>query len=385
VLYGLGTTIGAGIYVLVGEVAGIAGSFTPLAFIGASLLAGVSAGSFAELSARFPLSAGEALYVREGLGSRRLGTLVGLMVVASGAVSAATITNGFAGYLFELWNVAQLPAALALVVFLCAVAAWGIGESVRIAAAITLIEIFGLGLVLWVTRSVWVELPQLGWDLLPADSSAWSGVGVASVLAFYAFLGFEDMVNVAEEVKDPRRAVPRAIAITLGVTMVLYALVAIAAVATVPPAELAASEAPLALVFERGGGGDARILGAIAILAVTNGALIQIIMASRVFYGLGSRGDLPRVLARVHPTRRTPVFATALVGAFVAILAAAFPLRPLAEATSVIALAVFALVNLSLVRLHQKSGSQMVPTWVPIAGATVSLGVLGTRIATALF
>jgi len=382
VLYGLGTTIGAGIYVLAGKIAGIAGSAAPLAFLGASLLAAFTAASFAELSSRFPTSAGEVHYVRAGLGSQGLGTLVGLLVVAAGTVSGATMSQGFAGHLAELWGIPRLPALVGLVLVLTGIAAWGIGESLRIAAAVTLVEIFGLCLVLWVTRGHWSSLPEQLPAMVPTDLAGWGSVGTASLLAFYAFLGFEDMVNIAEEVKQARRRMPVAIAITLVVTSLLYTLIAAAAVLTVAPSELAQSEAPLAMVYSRAGGGDPRVLGAIAILAVVNGALVQIIMAARVLYGMGALGALPARLARVHRRTRTPLLATVVVGFCMVALGVTFPLVRLAEATALITLTVFGLVNLALVRLHWRAptpaGAYHVPRWAPIAGALVSFGVLGS-------
>jgi amino acid transporter len=389
VFYGLGTTIGAGIYVLIGEVAGIAGASAPFAFLGASLLAAATAGSFAELSARYPESAGEARYVREGFRSTRLGTAVGLLVVAAGAVSAAAIANGFAGYTSEIWGVPRVLGMLALIAVLTAIAAWGVVHSVRATALMTLVEIVGLLLVLGATREVWSDLPGRFAELLPGPQlPAWGGIGLASILAFYAYLGFEDMVNVAEEVVDVGRNLPLAIALVLVTTTLLYVLVATAAVLALPADELARSGAPLAALYAAGGG-DPRLLGAIAVVAVVNGALVQIIMASRVLYGLARHGALPAGLARVHPRTRTPVIATFGVGAVIAGLAVAFPIVRLAEGTALLSMIVFALVNLALARLHRRGpappGVPRVPRWVPLLGAGVCLVVLAGRLLLALF
>ena len=256
VLYGLGTTVGAGIYSLIGEVAGVSGYLAPLAFLVASLLAGVTALSFAELSARFPRSAGEAVYVREGLRSDRLAVAVGLMVVATGLVSAATIVNGFIGYFQDLIAVPRAVGVLAIVVILALVAAWGIGQSVTLAAVLTLVEVGGLVLVFWAGRESLVDLPaRLPEFLPPLELSAWTGVLAGAFLAFYAFIGFEDMVNVAEEVKDVGRVLPLAIVITFLVTLLLYLLLAAVSVLAIPPADLAGSPAPLALVYRTATGG----------------------------------------------------------------------------------------------------------------------------------
>ena len=378
VLYGLGTTIGAGIYALLGEVAGSAGMLTPWSFLLACLMASFTALSFAEMSSRFPRSAGESLYVRKGLGLARLATLVGLLVALAGCVSAATIVNGFVGYLAEFRAVPAALAVVLLVLLLGLLAAWGIAESVLAAAALTLIEISGLLLVIHSAGPAFGQLPSRLPELLPGwDLFGWHAILSASLLAFYAFLGFEDMVNVAEEVKQVRRNLPLGIIITLALTALLYGLLALAAVLSVTPEELATSEAPLAMIYQRNTGSASPLISSIALLAIVNGALIQMIMASRVLYGLATQGALPTRLAYLWPRTRTPLISTLLVTVLVLILALAFPLAPLARVTSVITLIIFTLVNLSLWRLKRRApapaGVWTVAPWVPIVGFLVSL------------
>ncbi|UCE87141.1 MAG: amino acid permease [Deltaproteobacteria bacterium] len=385
-LYGLGTTIGAGIYALVGEVAGGAGMYAPVAFLVASALAAASALSFAELSSRYPKSAGEAFYVREAFSRPALATTVGLLVVASGSVSAATIANGFVGYLRELVPVPRALALVLLIGSLGALAAWGIRESARVAGLITLIEVGGLALVAWVARDSFAELPDRLPELLPPpDAAIWSGILGASVLAFYAFLGFEDMVNVAEEVRDVRRVLPLAIVITLVLTTVIYGGIAIVAVLSVPPALLAESEAPLALVIERTTGRAATTVSLVSIVAMVNGALVQVIMASRVIYGLADQGSIPARFGRVSPRTRTPLLATGAVTFAVMALALAFGLEPLARVTSLVTLSIFAIVNLSLLRIKYREppprGSAIVPAWVPVLGFLASAGIIAFELA----
>ena len=386
VLYGLGTTIGAGIYALTGEVVAEAGPFAPLAFLLAAVLAAFTALSFAELSARFPQAAGEALYVTRGLGMPRLGTLVGVLVVAAACVSSATIIHGFSGY---LQTFAQLPAVvviLGLTALLAACAAWGISQSVFIASLITLAELGGLLLILWVARGDLATFPAQ-WQGTPGivEPQTLRGIAGAALLAFYAFLGFEDMVNVAEEVREPERNLPRAILITLGITSIVYVLVAMAAVTVVDPAEMGNNDAPLTLLYERAGGYRPEVISGIALLAIVNGALIQMIMASRVLYGLARRGALPAILGKVHPRRRTPTVATAVVAGLVGTLALTFALERLAAITSTITLGVFTLVNLALWRLKRQApaseGIWQAPAWVPVAGFVVSLGFVSYGVA----
>ncbi len=375
VLYGLGTTFGAGIYALTGVVAGVAGMHAPFSFLLATGLASFTALSFAELSSRFPRAAGEAVYVREGFGLRWLATGVGLLAVTAGIVSASTVVVAFVGYLPELAALSKPAAVLMAVLLLGGLAAWGVKESVVAAGLLTMVEVGGLLLVIGFGLVHIDASPAAIGEIVPSSLSDWRGASVATVLCFFAFLGFEDMVNVAEEVRDVRRTLPRAIVLTLACTSLLYALVSTIAVLVVPPAELAAAPAPLTLVFERCGGAPG-IMGTIAILALLNGALIQTIKSSRILYGLAREGALPAVLGNVNRRTQTPLLATCLVAGAVATLALTFPLAGLAEATASIALVTFALVNLSLVLVKRQQtspdGITEVPCWVPVAGFVAS-------------
>jgi amino acid transporter len=352
VLYGLGTTVGAGIYALVGEIAGVSGYLAPWAFLTAALLAGFTAYSYAQLSARFPRAAGAALYVEEGLRLKRLALLVGMLVVVAGVVSSAALLNGFVGYLQQFIALERAMIILIAGVLLCAVALWGISESVWVAGTISIVEVLGL---VWITilaaqaadvshMDVAVFVPNLAWE-------DWSAVFAGAVLAFYAYIGFEDMVEVAEEVKDVRKNLPRAIMLTLVLSTIIYIGLICSTVLAVGPERLAQSTAPLADVYRHLTGDDPSLISFIGLFAIINGALIQVIMASRVIYGLASRGHLPGVFARVNQRTRTPVPATLSAGAAVVALALTGTLAGLAELTAVTMLCVFALVNFSLCRL----------------------------------
>jgi amino acid transporter len=256
-----------------------------------------------------------------------------------------------------------------------AVAAWGIMESVSFAALMTLVEIAGLMLVIGAGVAAGPDVVSELADAVPAtlEPAVWSGILGAGLLAFFAFIGFEDIVNIAEETHAPERTLPRAIFLTLAITAFLYLAVAVVAIAMVPIDELAAAKAPLALVFERTTGASPAAISAIAIVATLNGVIAQIIMASRVIYGLARQGNLPAALGRVHAWTRSPLLATGLVTALVLVLATAFPLQGLAEATSRMALSVFALVNLSLLSLKRRGvaappGTFIVGAWVPALG-----------------
>lgn len=204
------------------------------------------------------------------------------------------------------------------------------------------------------------------------------GLAAASLLAF---IGFEDIDSLAEETKDPQRTLARAILITLGVSMLLYAVVSAIAVLTIAPAELAHMEAPLAAVFQRTTNLSPLAITLIAIVATLNGVVVQMIMTSRVLYGLANHGRLPRALARINPLTRTPLPATALAVAVALGLALAFPIGALAEWTSRITLAIFIVVCAALVRIKLRgseapSGTFIVPMWVPIVAGLLCLGLL---------
>lgn len=388
--YGLGTIVGAGIYVLVGKVAGIAGMHTPVAFLVAAVAAFLTAFTYAEMSARHPKSAGEPLYVAEGLGVRRISILVGLMIVATGLVSSATIVNGFVGYLHLFADVPGPIAITALVLALGALAFWGIVESAWVATVTTLFEIGGLILVLAVSGESLGSLGQRAGELVPPlEAAAWGSIMLGAFLAFYAFIGFEDMVNVAEEVKDPVRNMPRAIILATVAATTLYILVALVAVLSLPAADLAASDAPLALLYARATGRDPVVIGAVSLFAVVNGALIQIIMAARVLYGMSRQGWIPAAFGTVHQRTRTPLVATLLVTASVLALALAVPLVQLAKATSFVILIVFVLVHAALLNLKRRripppAGAPVCPAWVPVAGILVSLALLAAQLAALL-
>ena len=382
VFYGLGNILGAGIYVLVGKVAGIAGFWAPLSFIVASLIVAASAFTYAELSARYPVSAGESVYIFEGFGVRSLATVVGLLLVVAGCVSAAAIAHGFVGYLNELVPVSSSLGLVLLVCALFSIAAWGILQSVTIAALLTLIEIVGLVLVVWAGRA---HLGSAAESFQLAQNS-FGEVGIVAVfsgafLAFYAYIGFEDMVNIAEEVKQPRRNMPRAIIISLVVSTLIYVTVSLTAVLVVQPSELATSDAPLSLIYSRAGNSDsAFLITVISLFAVVNGALIQIIMSARVLYGLANKGWMPAWLGRVSATTHTPVIATLVVSVAVLLAAVTLPMMDLAQITSALILTIFVLVNLALYRIKRKDpqpdGIRIYPIWVPLLGATVSAGML---------
>lgn len=386
-LYGLGTILGAGIYVLVGKVALYAGLYAPIAFILAATLAALSGYSYAALSSRFPKSAGEAVYIQEAFHIRALSTCVGWMVVLTGIVSAATITNGFVGYLQVFVHITDFWAVTLLLLSMTALAIWGVTESVIVTAITTIMGIIGLLLILVFSLPAFLTLPDHLPALLPpvADGGVWFGILLGAFLAFYAFIGFEDMVNMAEEVKAPETSLPKAILAAIVISSVLYYLIALAAVLQLPMNALTASKAPMADIMAQHSAGAANFISLISLAAVVNGALVQIIMGARVLYGMGNRGLAPRWLATVHATRQTPYVATLIIGGVVWLLATNFHLATLAKITSFIILIVFLLVNLALIRLTSRETmtpdkGMPVKKWVPYVATVMCILFLAAQL-----
>ena len=372
IFYGVGVMVGAGVYVLIGAVAGTAGIYAPVAFMVAGLIAAPTALSYAELSSRHPEAAGEAAYVEASFGRQWLVVLTGLSVVLVGSVSAAAVMRGGIGYLNGLLSVDPTLAAVVIGSALVLVALVGALESLAVAALFTVVEVLGL---MAVTGAGLLAEPSADWTQMSSPSFA--GIGSGAVLAFFAFIGFEDMVNMAEETRDPEKTMPKAIILSLIITSVLYGLVSWAAVRSLGVDALATSEQPLALVWEHSTGTSARFFSLIAVVAALNGILAQMVMAPRVLMGMGRRYRSMRFLAVVNPRFGTPALATILVGAIVVAISVAAPVQVLAEITSFMLLLIFVLINASLVALKRgsESSSFEVPLWVPV------LGVLGSCLA----
>lgn len=386
VLYGVGTMVGGGFYALLGKITGDAGSATPLAFLLSGLLALLSACAFAEMASRHPVSAGEARYVEKGLGWPRIGALVGWLVILTGIVSAAALGVATAGFLRDMFPVLPQPVAIAGVILLLgAIAAWGISQSVAVVALISVIQIAALVYVLGVNVESLAGLPDRWPELVPGTAAGigWLGVFSGAFLAFYAFVGFEDMVNIAEEVKDVRRTLPAAIFISVILTTALYVVVSMAAVLSVPLDRLAEAKTPIAELVS--GRYSETGIWAVSLLTGFNSALVQIVMVARVGYGLADRHQAPRAFGKINRVTRTPVIATAAGTGVVLALALFFPLKTLANLTSGIILVVFALVNLALVRTKRddpdpEGEGPRFPIWLPLTGLAVTVLVLGFKL-----
>jgi len=379
--YGLGTILGAGIYVLIGEVAGKAGMLAPISFLLAAIIAGFTAVSYAELSARMPKSAGEAVYTETAFNKKNLSLIVGILVIFTGVMSSATLARGFSNY-FQLFF--QIPSWLIIigVIFIMGlIACWGIKESASSIMIITIIEVAGLLLIIGIAGSSLLTIPDRLPELIPSlDSALWMGIFLGSFLAFFAFIGFEDMVNVAEEVKNPERNIPWGIFIALGLATLLYMIVALVAVLALPLESIAGNETPLSTIYEQSTGKSPTLISIISLFAIVNGILVQIIMGSRVLYGLGRHGWIPKSFGEVNPKTRTPLLSTLVVILIVLVFALWLPLGTLAQLASFVILIVYALMNLSLVRIKKQTpnpkGVKTYGMWIPVTGFLICTGVV---------
>jgi amino acid transporter len=385
VFYGLGNIFGAGIYVLIGKMAGIAGVYVPISFAVACVVVLFTALSYAELSARYPLSAGEAVYINEGFHKPWLSTAVGLMIAFAGLLSSATILHGFYGYLSSMIHLPESVTTLMLIVMLVTIAIWGIKQSMLFAFVLTLAEVFGLGMVIY-AGLVHIEIDQIHITSLipPLEFSALHAIMLGAFLAFYAFVGFEDMVNIAEEVKEPTKTMPKAILITLVTVTFVYIAVAFVSIFLVPVEVLAQSSAPLSDVYKSATGSDTTILSMIALVAVINGALVQIIMVSRIFYGMSCQGWLPKFLSNVNVKTRTPIASILVTGGLVFSLVTFFDLVTLAQFSSFFIFIVFTLVNFSLILIKRKEpnleGVKVYPIVIPVMAIFLNLTLLTFQI-----
>ena len=393
--YGLGMIIGAGIYVLVGEVAGEAGWGAPLAFLLSALLATVTGLAYAELVGRLPEAAGEVAYAQRAFNRRWLATAVGLAIVVVAVAAAASIASGTAGYFQAVVPDAKgLPdftSGAVLVVLFTAVACTGVREGAWLAAFLTLVEIGGLVFVIVVGADALGDLPQHAGKILSLEPLGLTGVMAGAFVAFFAYLGFENLANMAEETRNPGRTIAIAIVLSIIISALLYGLVSLVAVLAVGPERLAQSAAPLCLVVERAGIPCGNGFALMALTALSNGILVEIMLVARLLYGMARRGLLPRWLAQVNGRTQVPVRGTILAGGAVLVLILGVPFEWLVKATSGVLLAVFAVVNLSLWRLQRTEplaagtpGVVRMPRFLPPTAAALCVTMLVIAVVTAV-
>jgi basic amino acid/polyamine antiporter, APA family len=359
--YGVGMIVGAGVYSVVGAAAGLAGRGVWLSFVVGAAVAFLTALSYAELSTMFPRAGAEYVYARAALPRHRLVPfLLGIVLTLAAAGTAATVSLAFAGYLGAFVPLPAPVVALLLVALLTAINILGLHVSSRVNVVFTLLEVVGLVafIVLGATQ------PEFGQGVGQVETG---GLMAAAALLFFAYLGFEDIVNLAEEAREPTRDVPRAIFVSVGTTTVLYIGVALAAVALIDPRELAASAAPLTTAAAQASPVVAKALGIVALFATANTALIALLAGSRLAFGMVREGDLPAFLGRVRAGASAPWTAALLLGAVAAALVPLGGVAAVASLASFAALVAFVIVNGSLVVLRYREPGRKRPFRVPLS------------------
>ncbi|WP_292518107.1 amino acid permease [Methanoculleus sp.] len=358
-LSGVGIILGAGIYALLGEAAGMAGNAVWLTFTIAATIAAFSALSYAELSSMFPHASAEFEYVSNAFG-RRLAFVVGWLIIFSGVFGAATVSLGFAGYFSDLVGFPVLPSAALIIILLAGVLFSGIKETARVAIALTLIEAAGIVMV------ILIGLPHIGRvDYLEMPQGI-PGLLQASALVFFAYMGFEEMVKLSEETRNPERNIPLALIIALAISILLYVLVSLAAVSVVSWEQLAASRAPFADVASVALGPAAfTLISVIALFATANTALLMMMASSRIIYGMAASLSLPPVLARVHPRTRTPWTAIIAVALASMVFLFAGEIDFVANVTNFTLFVTFIVINASVILLRYRAPGAVRPFRIP--------------------
>ncbi|CAA9889274.1 Amino acid permease-associated protein [Candidatus Methylobacter favarea] len=383
VLYGVGDILGAGIYGLVGKAAGQMGNAVWMAFIVSMIAASFTGLSYASLGSRYPRAGGASYVTHKAFRSNFLAYAVGLAVLASGLTSMATACRVFAGYFSGLFPLFSVPViiigfalSLTIIIFI------GIRETIWANSFLAAIEICGLLFIILMGSSFVGSINYLDATTVqnPAGDLAIPLLLSGAVLTFYSFVGFEDILNVSEEIVEPRRTLPKGLLLSVAVASLIYMSISIVAVSVIPAAELALSKQPLVDVIGKAAPWfPPEAFSLIALMAVSNTALLNYVMGSRLLYGMSSQGLMPKFLAVVHPKRLTPHRAILILLVVLLILALSGDISDLARATSVLLLVCFSLMNLALILLQRKDqvkGRFEVPAFIPAAGLVVCMAML---------
>jgi amino acid transporter len=387
-LYGLGSMLGSGIYGLIGQAAGLAGNAVWLAFLVAMVAALLTALSYASLGSRYPRAGGAAFVTERAFGMPLLSFVVGLAVVASGLTSIATQSQVFAVNLASITGLVVMPIwaiAIGFLLVLTGLVLRGIREAMWVNVACTLIEAAGLLLVITVGIPYWGSVDLLATPDGPGNDVLLVLVFQGAVLTFFAFIGFEDILNVAEECRDPQRTIPIALITAMIVGASIYVAVAITSVSVVPWQELAAAPGPLTEVMRRAAPAiPVVVFAGITLFAVANTALVNYVTSSRMIYGMARQGLLPSALGKIGARARTPYLATLALFLILVPLAFFGSIAELASATVLVLLVVFAIVNGALFVLQGRPGEAKgkfeVPRWVPALGTAICLVLITVRV-----
>jgi APA family basic amino acid/polyamine antiporter len=370
-LAGVGIILGAGIYVLIGQAAGLAGNALWFAFGLSAIIALLTGLSYAELSSMFPKAGAEYDYVTNAF-NVRFGFVIGWLVFLSGVLAAATVALGFAGYFSILTRFPLIISAVVLLVLLTALLGYGVKETARVAVISTLVEASGLVLI------IAIGLPHIGSVNYLEMPQGFSGLFAASALIFFAYQGFESMVKFSEETKSPETTVPKAIILAVVICVIFYVLVALSVVSLLGWQQLAVSKAPFADIVSGMLGPDAAILIAIiALFATANTALMSMYASSRVLYGMAGSSPLTAGFAWVHPVQRTPWIAIAVCGILSVALLFIGDIAFIANMTNFTLFVTFIVINAAVIFLRYRSPNTSRPFRIPLSIGRLPLIPLG--------
>ena len=378
---GLGIILGAGIYALIGQAASSSGNALWLSFLIASLIASFTALSYAELSSMFPRSSAEYVYVKNAMGDK-IAFTIGWLIIFSGILSASAVSVGFANYLGTLFNLPQIYASIALIIILSLVLFIGIKESAWVAIIFTALEAFGILII------VYVGLPFIGSvNYMEMGPLGWEGIFAAAALIFFAYLGFEDIVKLSDETKEPHKIIPQGLILAIIISTVLYVLTAISSVSVLGWEALSSSAAPFSdIAFSSLGANGALLLSFIALFATSNTVLLSLLASSRIVYGMASSNSLPSILGRVHSTTRTPWVSILAVGLIAIGFLLMGGLNFLANVTVYTLLVSFIFINASVIILRFTAPQMGRPFKLPInLGPLPVLPILGLITCSVLF
>jgi APA family basic amino acid/polyamine antiporter len=377
VAYGVGNIIGTGIYVLVGEASALAGGMVWLAFLGAAITALFTGLSYAELGAMYPRAASEYVFLGRAYGSRLLSFMTQWTMLLTEVVAASAVALGFAGYMNSLTGLPRMPVAIGLLVVLTLLVLSGIRDSIRVNTVLSLVAIAGLAAVvgMWLS-GVGVRPPDVSFTSAPKGPG---GVMAAMALIFFAYVGFDNITNVAEETKQPERLLPQGLLLSLTISTALYLLVGFAAIGLVGWEALSESDAPLALAASKVlGNAGFDVLAVIALLTTFNTVLVLFIVASRIIYGMSMEGVLPRAAGIVTKKTGAPWIAVLTVLAGALLFLALGSVGEIASITSFGSLITFALVNLAMLHLRRVAPTRDRPFKSPVSIGWLSItGLLG--------
>lgn len=386
VMYGVGLILGAGIYVLIGDAAGLAGNAMWISFVIAAVIAAFTGLSYAELSSVYPKSAAEYVFVKNSLRNNLVAFVTGWLITFVAIVSAAAVAIGFSGYLGTfLPDFNPILSAVLLTAALSAINFIGIRESIWMNTTFAMVEVAGLVIVVLAAMLLGTFSSTDFYQMPPAASTSLAlsagALLAAAGLIFFAYFGFENLANIAEETKNPSRTIPRALVASILITTAIYIAVAVSATSLVGWQDLSSSDAPLAVATQKAfGGAGAVVLSAIALFATTNTVLMMLIAASRIMFGLASDRALPAPLSRVHHKTKTPWIAVAITMFLVmgVIVLSQGSIAAVANSAVFAIFMVYALVNLSLIWLRYKQPQLERPFRSPLRiGRFPVLGGLG--------